>query len=125
MPNKDNKDSKEYVNALIAEIAQQQADKEAIIQEFLNTVPVEWTADDIKKKVRDDLLPTAWARMTTILKTTENETLASNLAWKIIGLAIGQVKITDENDPGRSELAELLKSISPDQSQSQANTTDA
>lgn len=118
-------DSSKYNNSLVAEIAKLEADKQAIIEEFLKTVPEEWTADDIKKKVRDDLLPTAWARMTTILKTTENETLASNLAWKIIGLAIGQVKITDENDPGRSELAELLKSISPDQSQSQANTTDA
>lgn len=107
----DTPESREYANALEREVAALEAQKKALIEEFRKNVPVDWSADDIKEKLRTSLLPTAWHRIEYLLANAESESVQASLAKYVVSIAIGQIKITDDNDPGRDELNNLLSEL--------------
>lgn len=100
-----------YQNSLIEELARAEADKQALIQEFSNSLPKEWSPDDLKEKVTK-LMGKAFARVAKTIDDDLNPALAYKAAKDVIDIGIGRVVITDANDPDR-EIKELLKSLKP------------
>lgn len=111
----------DYIKQLIAEKAKAEAEKNAIIAEFTKSVPAEWTPDDLKEKLKD-LLAKAYARISVTIDDDENPSIAYKAAWDVMKVGMGQIAITDANDPNK-EFMDFLKAMQPSDATSDKSTT--
>lgn len=104
----DDKSAEEYIQELLTEQARREADYKAIVEEFKNNVTKDYSPEDIKEKIRE-LMAEAYGTLRELLDA-EKETVRFQAAKYIFDIGIGQIKVTDENDPDKV-LAELLKDL--------------
>lgn len=109
MSAQDEKD--QYIQSLLEERARAQAEKEALIAEFTNSIPAEWSPEDLKEKIRD-LLAKAYARISQTIDNADEPALAFQAAKYVFQFGVGAAKITDDNDPNK-ELNQLLSDLVP------------
>jgi len=100
-----------FINSLIQERARLEAEKKALIEEFSQSIPKEWSPDDLKEKFKD-LLAKAYARISLTIDDEDNPALAFQAAKYAMGIGIGSVKISDDNDPNK-EFKNLLEKLTP------------
>lgn len=99
----------DYVQTLERERARLKAENEALVAEFRETVTEEWSADDVKKKIRD-LMAIAYERMATLMVHADNEAVQAGLIKYVFNIGIGVIKVTDDNEAD-AEFKELLSAI--------------
>lgn len=99
--------SDDYVNKLQDELRSEKAAREALVEEFKETITNEFSPEDLKKKFKE-LLPDAYSTLMYLLRNGESESVRAGVAKYIFNVSMGAIKITDANDPD-GELKELLE----------------
>lgn len=114
------KNAEEYIKELLAEQAQREADYACLVEEFKKNVTQDYSPEDVKEKIRE-LMADAYATLKELVTTAEKETVKFAAAKYIFDIGIGQIKVTDENDPDK-QLVELLKDLSNKKDKSVVST---
>lgn len=101
----------DYVSKLKNELAQEQAFRAAVVEEFRESIQneKEFTPEDMKKRFYA-LLPMAFERLTHLINNAESEAVQFSAAKYVFSIATGQIKVTADNDPD-AKLTELLSSL--------------
>ena len=101
--------NEDYIKQIIEERARNEAEKKALIEEFTKTIPLEWTPEDLKEKMMN-LLASSYARIAQTINDDDNPAIAYKAAWDVMKVGMGQIAITDNNDPNK-EFMDLLKGL--------------
>ena len=101
--------NEDYIKQIIEERARNEAEKKALIEEFTKTIPLEWTPEDLKEKMMN-LLASSYARIAQTINDDDNPAIAYKAAWDVMKVGMGQIAITDSNDPNK-EFMDLLKGL--------------
>lgn len=100
---------KEFVKQLQAEIAQAEADKQALIKEFEKVASEELDPETVKEKIRKEILPAAWLSLKDLILNAESEAVRANLLkWAFEYSSKLEQPHAEDTD---KELATLLKAI--------------
>lgn len=105
----ENPEVEKYIKALNEEKARSAAEKQALIEEFTKTVPLEWSPEDLKEKMYH-LVAKAYACISLTIDNQDEPALAFQASKYVMGIGIGATKITDANDPNK-EFTELIKGL--------------
>jgi hypothetical protein len=127
----DSPEIEKYIKALNEEKARASAEKQALIEEFSKSIPMEWSPEDLKEKMYG-LIAKAYARISQTIDNDDEPALAFQASKYVMGIGIGATKITDANDPNK-EFKELLANLAPKKERtaplpygdSQDNTTES
>lgn len=113
----------DYVKQLEEEVAREKARSEALVQEFRESVEAaeEFSPEDLKKKF-NGLLVDAWEQTVALMQTAESESVRWNICKFIFGVGMGQLKITDDNDPNK-EVNDLINDLINGRSKSKETET--
>jgi hypothetical protein len=107
--------NEDYVKELQAELARRDAEREALIAEFTETISdaKEWSPEDLRKKF-NTLLATAHTHMLNMLDNTDSDAVRWSIVKFIFSVGLGVVRITDDNSPDK-DLITLLESLKADE----------
>jgi hypothetical protein len=100
--------AEQYRKLFLEEQTRNELDRKAIMEEYKRSVPKDYSPEDIKEKIRE-LMAEAFATMKRLM-TAEKESVQFAAAKYVFDIGIGQVKISDENDPDKA-LVDLLKQL--------------
>lgn len=109
MPEPSDKDK--YLASLQEELAREKARSQALVEEFKVELSTneDFSPDDLKKRFRQ-LLGAAWEKAVYLLDNAESEATQWQVAKYIFGVGLGQIQITDTNDPNKA-LNDLLNEL--------------
>lgn len=101
--------AEQYRKLFLEEQTRNELDRKAIQEEYKRSVPKDYSPEDIKEKVRE-LMAEAFASLKELITSAEKESVRFAASKYVFDIGIGQVKITDENDPDKA-LVDLLKGL--------------
>lgn len=98
-----------YVKQLEAENAVLVEQKQALVEEFRQVLPEEFSAADLRKQLREKILPEAVSQYIFLLNNSESDAVRAGL----IKFAFQYVKESGSgsSDEGNDKLAELLADL--------------
>ena len=104
-------DRERYLQSLQEELARERARSQALIEEFKVELATneDFSPEDLKKRFRG-LLGQAWEKAIYLLNNAESESTQWQVAKYIFGVGLGNIKITDDNDPNKA-LNDLLDEL--------------
>jgi hypothetical protein len=115
--------AEEYRRLFIEEQARSEADRRALVEEFEKAIPVDYSPEDVKEKIRD-LMKDAYATLGHLIKSADKESVRFAAAKYVFDIGIGQIAINDDNDPNKV-LVDLLKELTdPQGKKSETTATD-
>jgi len=101
MSTEDSKSS--YVAQLQEELARERARRQALVEEFKNDLnnAEDFSPEDLKKRFKQ-LLAIAWERANDLIVNAESESVQWAVCKYVFQVGLGQMKITDDNDPDKA-----------------------
>lgn len=105
-------DQDNYIEELKREIAQNEADKKALTQEFATLVTEQWDNEKIREKFKE-LLPNAFLELKKLMIDTDNDNLRLAIIKFVFSTAMSEVNLGDGEKGDKAVatiVAQLMKS---------------
>lgn len=98
-----------YIEELKKEIAQQEADKKAVVAEFTELVTEKWDNEKIRDKFKE-LLPNAFIELKKLMISTDNDNLRLAIIKFVFATAMNEQNLSDP-EKGDKAAAAIVASL--------------